>query len=110
MSGFPVRIGHNVTKVCYTPSMINTAKTPTTTKVLQQIYLRISLGSWVGYTLRTIPKGRALLDSSGNQTQECIYAPSKKLAQVYLRMQIRDRIQTLNERANETNTYSTYDT
>ena len=62
--------------------MINTAKTPDTTQVLQQIYLRISLGSWVGYTL----------DSSGNQTQECIYAPTKKLAQVYLRMQIRDTL------------------
>ena len=58
--------------------MTNTAKTPATTQVLQQIYLRISLGSWVGYTLRTIPKGRALLDSSGNQTQEYIYAPTKR--------------------------------
>jgi len=41
--------------------------TRNTTQVLQQIYLRISLGSWVGYTL----------DESGNQTQECIYAPTR---------------------------------
>ena len=69
-------------------------KTPATTQALQQIYLRISLGSWVGYTL----------DEANNQTQECIYAPTrgvctlrahpKKLAQVYLRMQIRDTLRT----------------
>jgi len=57
-------------------------KTRNTTQVLQQIYLRISLGSWVGYTL----------DEAGNQTQECIYAPTKKLAKVYLSMQISDTL------------------
>ena len=72
--------------------MTNTAKTPATTQVLQQIYLRISLGSWVGYTL----------DKADNQTQECIYAPTKKLAQVYLRMQIRDTLHATEQQTKQT--------